>query len=165
MLQHRRRRQQFLACSLLTALQCCKFPSLFQQWKQAITPYPLTSLMAFSAMLCAAVMEHPLAKIHMASCLKISAVLSSLLPIFFFLLSHVLVARLLESVSFPLSTPNNFNNIWRYDTFSPNWGLLNSKDLPSPYFSNPFKENSLYWDINSDTQTDLICINNMFHVF
>lgn len=85
--------------------------------------------------------------------------------LFFFLLSHVLVARLLESVSFPLSTPKNFNNIWRYDTFSPNWGLLNSKDLPNPYFSNSFKENSLYWDINSDTQTDLICINNMFHVF
>lgn len=140
MLQHRRRRQQFLACSLLTALQCCKFPSLFQQWKQAITPYPLTSLMAFSAMLCAAVMEHPLTKIHMASCLKISAVLASLLPIFFFFFVKSRSCCTTAWKCFPLSTPNNFNNIWRYDTFSPNWGLLNSKDLPNPYFATPLKK-------------------------
>lgn len=69
---------QCLVCSTWARLQCYKLPSLFQQWKQVITPYPFTSLMGFSALLCAAVMEHVLMKIHMASCFKISAILSSL---------------------------------------------------------------------------------------
>lgn len=56
-------------------------PPFFHQWKQVITSYPFTSLMAFSAMLRSAVMEHPLMKIHMAGCLKISAIHSS--PFFF----------------------------------------------------------------------------------
>lgn len=56
-------------------------PPFFHQWKQVITSYPFTSLMGFSAMLRSAVMEHPLMKIHMAGCLKISAIHSS--PFFF----------------------------------------------------------------------------------
>lgn len=59
-------------------------PPFFHQWKQVITPYPFTSLMGFSAMLHSAVMEHLLMKIHMASCLKISAILSCLY--FFFVI-------------------------------------------------------------------------------
>lgn len=48
-------------------------PPFLRQWKQAITPYPFTSLMGFSAMLLSVVMEHPLVKIHMASFVKIAA--------------------------------------------------------------------------------------------
>lgn len=48
-------------------------PPSFHQWKQAITRYPFTSLMGFSALFRCAVMEQPLVKIHMAGCLKISA--------------------------------------------------------------------------------------------
>lgn len=48
-------------------------PPFFHQWKQAITAYPFTSLMGFSATLLSVVMEHPLVKIHMASFMKIAA--------------------------------------------------------------------------------------------
>ena len=62
----------------------------FHQWKQVITSYPFTSLMGFSAMLRSAVMEHPLMKIHMAGCLKISAIHSSrsFFLFLFFLRNH-----------------------------------------------------------------------------
>lgn len=60
-------------CSLWAGLQYNKLPSLFHQWKQAITAYPFTSLMGFSAMLLSVVMEHPLVKIHMANFMKIAA--------------------------------------------------------------------------------------------
>lgn len=48
-------------------------PPFFHQWKQAITPYPFTFLMGFSAMLLSVVMEHPLVKIHLASFVTIAA--------------------------------------------------------------------------------------------
>ncbi len=79
------------ACSLRGGLQCYTRPSFFHQWKQVITPYPFTSLMGFSAMLRSAVMEHQLMKIHMASCLKISAIHSSL-SFFFWSFSQYITA-------------------------------------------------------------------------
>lgn len=78
------------------------FPSLFHQWKQVITPYPFTSLMGFSAMLRSAVMEHPLMKIHMASCLKISA--NHSLSSFFFFFCYFPITEPLENLS-EFSTP------------------------------------------------------------
>lgn len=96
-------------CSLRAGLQCYKLPSLFHQWKQVITPYPFTSLMGFSAMLRSAVMEHPLMKIHMASCLKISAIHSSL-SFFFIYLFFIFVI-------FPLQ--NCWEICWRFPLFMP----------------------------------------------
>lgn len=108
--------RQCIVCSLWAGLQCYKLPSLFHQWKQVITPYPFTFLMGFSAMLRSAVMEHPLMKIHMASCLKISDILSSLSFFFFFLFLPFTHYRAAGKSEF--STPHAkvvyFDNVWRY---------------------------------------------------